>query len=106
MSAIESAIISHGDGTPKSIFGYEVIDCIGEGAGSRIYAVDDPRTRQLYALKHVVRNTDKDARFIEQLEREYEIGRQFRQSGLRRSIDMKQNRTLLGKVTEAALIME
>ncbi len=53
---------------PKSLYGYDVIDLIGHGAGSTIYAVSDPRTGQLYALKHVVRNKDKDIRFIEQLE--------------------------------------
>jgi len=96
-----------GQGMPKSLFGYEVLDYIGEGAGSKIYVVSDPQTRQLYALKHVVRHTDKDERFIEQLEAEYEVGRKVVGQGLRKSIDLKLTKTgLLRKVSEAALILE
>ena len=54
-----------GAGTlPKQLFGYEVIDFIGQGAGSLIYVVYHPQTKQLYALKHVVRRTEKDERFM------------------------------------------
>ena len=35
---------------PGKIFDYEVLDFIGEGAGSLIYVVSHPQTRQLYAL--------------------------------------------------------
>jgi eukaryotic-like serine/threonine-protein kinase len=91
---------------PKSIFGYDVVDFIGEGAASFIYAVTDPTSRQLYALKHVVRKTDKDARFIEQLEAEFEVGAKAIHPNLRRVFDLKMNRTLLRKVNEAVLLME
>jgi serine/threonine-protein kinase len=90
----------------QSLFGYEIIDQIGEGAGSLIYAVSHPQTNQLYALKHVVRKIDKHARFIEQLEAEFEVGRKVSHTNLRRVIDFQQKKTLLGKVTEAALVME
>jgi serine/threonine protein kinase len=66
----------------------------------------DPVGRQLRALKHVQRIDDKDIRFVEQLEAEFEVSRQFRHSGLRRTLDLKINRTLLRKVTDAALVME
>jgi serine/threonine-protein kinase len=91
---------------PKSLFEYEVLDLIGEGAGSTIYVVSHPVTHQLYALKHVVRKTDKDDRFIEQLEAEFEIGSKVASPGLRKSIDMKINRNLLRRATDAALILE
>lgn len=91
---------------PKSLFGYDVIDYIGQGAGSLIYVVSDPRTNQLYALKHVVRKVDKDIRFIEQLEAEFVVSKTFTHPGLRRSIDLRENKTVLRKVTDAALIME
>ena len=91
---------------PKSLFGYDVIDLIGQGAGSLIYAVSDARSGQLYALKHVIRRNDKDLRFIEQLEAEHEVGQLVRHPGLRRTFDLKINKTMLLKVTEAALIME
>jgi serine/threonine-protein kinase len=91
---------------PKKLFGYDVVDFLGEGAGSRIYVVSNPANNQLYALKYVVRKEDKDIRFIEQLEAEYEVSSKFRHPGLRRSVDLKINRTILRKVTDAALLME
>lgn len=91
---------------PRELFGYQVIDLVGQGAGSSIYAVSDPETRQLYALKHVVRRKEKDIRFIQQLESEYEVGKLARHPGLRKCHDVKYERTMLRKITSAALIME
>src|SRR5690606_4017510 len=70
---------------PENLFGYEVLAFLGEGAASYIYAVSDPASKQIYALKHVLRKTDKDDRFIEQLEAEYEVGRHVRHPALRNS---------------------
>src|SRR2546423_7578343 len=100
------SLSASGARTPKSLFGYDVIELIGEGAGSLIYAVSDPRDNHLYALKHVKRENDKDIRFIEQLEAEHEVGQLIRHPGLRRTFDLKINKNLLFKVTDAALIME
>ncbi len=91
---------------PENLFGYDVVAYLGEGAGSHIYAVSDPASKQLYALKHVVRKTDKDQRYIEQLESEYEVGRRVHHPALRKSIAIKYKRTLLRRVSEAALILE
>lgn len=109
MSAVSSTSLidpALDPGLPKKLFDYDVIDLIGEGAGSIIYAVSDPRNSQLFALKHVVRKTDKDDRFIEQLETEMQVGSQVAHPGLRRSIDLKLNKTLLRRVTDAALVLE
>jgi serine/threonine-protein kinase len=91
---------------PRNLFGYDIIEPIGEGAGSLIFAVSDPATKQIYALKYVQRKEERDARFIEQLETEFEIGRQVGHPNLRKTIDYKVERTLLRKVTSAALVME
>jgi len=91
---------------PKSLFGYDIVERLGEGAASTIYAVSDPKTRQLYALKHVIRRTEKDDRFIDQLQNEFRVSENFRHPGLRRCIDLKINRTLFRKVLDAALVME
>jgi serine/threonine-protein kinase len=91
---------------PKSLFGYDVLDLIGEGAGSQIYAVSDPDSKHLYALKHVIRKTDKDIRYVEQLEAEHEVGQLIRHPGIRRTVDLKINKNMLFKVVDAALIME
>jgi eukaryotic-like serine/threonine-protein kinase len=91
---------------PRSLFGYDIVDFVGEGAGSVIYAVTDPVSMQLFALKHVVRKTEKDIRFVEQLENEYNVGKNLAHPNLRRVIDFKCNRTILRKVIDAALVME
>ncbi len=91
---------------PRHLFGYNVVEFLGEGAGSRIYVVTEPISNKLFALKHVIRKDEKDIRFVEQLEAEFEVSRQFRHPGLRRALDLKVNKTLLRKVTEAALVME
>jgi len=85
---------------------YEVIEALGEGARSQIYAVRDPNTRQIYALKHVVRTDAKDIRFIEQMETEFELCRQFTHVNLRRAFDLKIVKTMLLKVSEAFMVME
>src|SRR5205809_142124 len=41
-----------GDNMPKALFGFDVIDFIGEGAGSAIYAVNHPSSG-LEALHHM-----------------------------------------------------
>ncbi len=105
MSAIDLHSLSH-QSIPKNLFGYDVIDYIGQGAGSLIYVVSDPRTHQIYALKHVERKTEKHARFLDQLENEYEVSKLLSHPNLRKSIDLKTNKTWLGKVTEAVLLME
>lgn len=91
---------------PTSLYGYDVVSRLGEGAGSVLYVVCDPKNGQLYCLKHVVRHSDKDMRYIEQLQNEFEISRHFRHPVLRKCIDLKTTKKLLGGITEAALVME
>ncbi|HEX8342914.1 MAG TPA: serine/threonine-protein kinase [Tepidisphaeraceae bacterium] len=91
---------------PRTLFGYEVLQHLGNGAGSRIYAVSQPSTKQVYALKHVVRSDDKAIRFVEQLENEYTVSRQVRHGNLRGVIDYHVQRSMMLRVTEAALVME
>jgi len=85
---------------------YDVLERLGDGAGSTIYAVSDPETKQVYALKHVKRVAPKDIRFIEQMETEFEVSKQFTHPNLRRSYDLKIVKTMLLKVSEAFLTME
>ena len=91
---------------PKELFGYEVLERLGEGAASTIYAVTQPATSQVYALKYVMRTDEKSVRFIEQVENEFAVGRQIRHANLRGVIDFHQHRTLMLRVTEVALVLE
>jgi serine/threonine-protein kinase len=90
----------------QKLLQYDVLERLGEGARSVIYAVSDPNTRQVFALKHVLRVDPKDLRFIEQMETEFEISRQFTHPNLRRAYDLKIVKTMLVKVSEAFLVME
>ena len=91
---------------PKSLFGYEIVSRLGVGAGSTLYVAADPQSGQLYALKHVVKQSDKDIRYIEQLQTEFEVSRHFRHPVLRKIIDLKITKKFLGGISEAGLIME
>ena len=102
-----NGVVQRGDGSPRTLMGYEVLGRLGEGAGSRVYAVSDPATRQVYVLKHVVPQTDRDQRFVEQLEAEHEVGRRVNHPGLRRAVGLKVHRSSLFRtVTEAGLLLE
>ena len=90
----------------STLFGYSIVREIGRGAGSIVYEVRDPATGRAYALKHVVVSEPKHLRFIEQLEREEEVGKLVRHEGLRQPLTIQYKRTLLRRVTEAALLME
>ncbi len=90
----------------QKLLQYDVLERLGEGARSTIYAVSDPATKQVYALKHVVRADTKDIRFVEQMEAEFEISKQFVHPNLRRTYELKINRSMMIKVTEAFLLME
>lgn len=90
----------------QTLLHYEVLERLGEGARSVIYAVRDPNTRNILALKHVVRSETKDLRFVEQMEAEFEISRQFKHPALRRTFELKINKSMLLKINEAFLVME
>ncbi len=91
---------------PQKLLNYEILEKLGEGARSTIYAVSDPVTKRVYALKHVIRNDPKDLRFVEQMQSEFEISKQFTHTNLRRTYELKINKTMLLKVVEAFLLME
>ena len=92
--------------TPRDLFGYHVISEIGKGAASTIYAVSDAASGQVYALKHVLRKSDKEQRFIEQVQNEFEVSKICKHPVLRKVMDLKTVKKFFGPITEVALIME
>src|SRR6266702_2989156 len=97
LDASRTSGFHRGRAMPRRVFDYEIIDCIGAGAGSLIYVVSHEQTHQLYALKHVVKRHEKDARFLEQLQNEFEISQNFSHPALRRSIEMRDDKTMFHK---------
>jgi serine/threonine-protein kinase len=70
--------------TGELIEGYRVLSEIGRGAASVVYLAQDPKTKQIWALKHVTRGEAKDNRFLEQAEHEYNIAAQLDHPNIRR----------------------
>jgi serine/threonine-protein kinase len=59
------------------------------------------------ALKHVLRRTDKDQRFIDQIEQEYKVGSKLDHPNIRAITKFLTNRKfMVGAVLDAALLME
>lgn len=91
--------------TGTLLFGYRVLAKIGTGAASDLFAVQDPKTKQVWALKHVVKRTEKDQRFIEQVETEHSVGAKLNHPNIRATQKLIKNRKMF-KVTDVALLME
>jgi serine/threonine-protein kinase len=65
------------------IAGYRILAKIGKGAASELYAVQDPKTKQVWALKHVAKSAEKDRRFLEQVQTEYTVGSKLQHPAVR-----------------------
>ena len=91
-----------------TIEGYRVMSEIGRGAASVVYLVQDPKTKQIWALKHVEKTEDaKDSRFLEQAELEYQIASKLQHTGIRRIEKIiKKKESMLSAVSAIILLME
>jgi eukaryotic-like serine/threonine-protein kinase len=89
------------------IDGMKIIAELGRGAASIIYVAQDLKSKQIWALKHVEKETEKDQRFLDQAESEYQIASKIkspRVRGIERMIRKKES--LLGGTSELWLVME
>lgn len=89
----------------KEIAGYEVLDILGYGASSTIYAVRDPKDGQIYAIKRVIRRTPSDQRFIDQALTEHEVASKVKHPALRRSYKIIRRRKLV-RTSELLVLMQ
>ncbi|MBX3315447.1 MAG: serine/threonine protein kinase [Phycisphaeraceae bacterium] len=88
-----------------SVEGYKILSEIGRGAASIIYVVQDVKSKQVWALKHVDRGDAKDARFLDQAESEYRIAQELNHPAIRKITRMFKKGTLL-TTKELYLVME
>ena len=86
--------------------GLRVMSELGKGAASVIYLVQDPKTKQIWALKHVAKENEKDERFLEQTESEYQIAAKLDHPGLRKVDRLIKKKSGLLTVSELFLVME
>ena len=87
------------------IAGYRVLARIGKGAASELYAVQDPKTKQVWALKHVVKEEEKDHRFLDQVQTEYLVGSKLKHDNMRAVFRLIKHRKKF-KLCAVTLIME
>lgn len=88
-----------------TVEGYRVMSEIGRGAASVIYLVQDPKSKQVWALKHVIKNNPKEQRFLDQTEIEYKIASQLDHESIRKIPRIIKKGSLL-KTNELYLVME
>ncbi|KAA0212703.1 MAG: serine/threonine protein kinase [Leptolyngbya sp. PLA3] len=85
--------------------GYRIMAEIGRGAASIIYVVQDVKTKQVWALKHVQKSGPKDQRFLDQAEAEYRISQELSHPNIRAIPKIIKKGSLLS-VRELYLVME
>lgn len=85
---------------------YRVLAELGRGAASVIYLVQEPKTKQIWALKHVERTSPKDDRFLDQAESEYKIASQLDHTNIRKIVKMFKRKSGLVTVKDLFLVME
>ena len=90
---------------PRKIGHYTVLVTLGEGAASMLYAVQNPKNKQVSALKYVEKTNEKSQRFIDQVEQEYAVGSKLDHESIRKVRKLIRHRKLL-KVTAVSMIME
>lgn len=88
------------------IEGYRVLSLVGKGAASIIYLAQDPKTKQIWALKHVEKNDPKDQRFLDQAEAEYRIASELDHPSIRKIDRLIKKKNGLLSTKELYLVME
>lgn len=90
-----------------NVEGYRVMAELGRGAASVIYLVNDPKTKHVWALKHVIKEGPKDQRFLDQAEQEYLVASKLNVPSVRKIEKViRKKESLLGGVKELYLVME
>lgn len=85
--------------------GYRFTGQVDSGAGSKIHTAIDLRDNRTVAIKHVVRATADDDRFLAQVEAEYDVSTKLDHPSLRKSFSLHKIRKRL-QVREVMLVME
>jgi serine/threonine-protein kinase len=90
-----------------TVEGLRILQELGQGAASTVYLAQDPKTKQIWALKHVHRSTEKDDRFLEQAVGEYEVASKLDHEAIRKIPRIYKTRAkLFTLLTDVILVME
>ena len=88
-----------------TVEGMRVMSEIGRGAASVIYLVQDTRSKQIWALKHVQKRNAKEQRFLDQAESEHKIACAINHDSIRKIPRIIKKGSLLN-TRELLLVME
>lgn len=93
---------------PESINGYRVLKHVGSGAASEIFCVFDPKSSEVFALKQVLLDPDrdKDDRFLVQAENEVKISKKLTHNVIRKIHSIDKVRPKGWARTEVTVLME
>lgn len=86
--------------------GLRIVSKLGEGAASVIYLAQDPKNKQVWALKHVHRGSHKDDRFLQQAIYEYKVATDLDHPNIRKIFRLEKKRKGLLQLTDVFLVME
>ena len=85
--------------------GYRINKQIGTGAGSRISLATELASGKTFAIKHVIRSSSEDDKFLQQAETEFEVSSKIDHPNLRHSYSIHRVRRLL-QVKEVLVVMD
>lgn len=85
--------------------GHRILAEIGRGAASIIYLAQDQKTKQVWALKHIQKLSEKDQRFLDQAEIEQKTAQALDHPAIRKIPKLIKKGSLL-RTKEIFLVME
>ena len=88
------------------VLGFRVLGELGLGAASVVYVVQDPKSKQVWSLKHVHRGSAKDDRFLQQAIYEYKVATDLDHPNIRKIIRLEKQRRQIFQLVEVFLVME
>ena len=91
--------------TLQKIDKYIVLENLGKGAKSTIWKIEDPADGRVYTLKRVIKETEEDSRFFEQVRIEHSVCSRVNSEYLRKSFEIRSIRRWL-KTQELLLLLE
>ena len=89
----------------ESVEGFRILSEIGRGAASVVYLVQEAKTKQIWALKHLQKRSSKDQRFLDQAISEHKVAQDLNHPSIRKIPRMIKKGSLLN-VRELYLVME
>lgn len=82
------------------------MEMMGTGAASIIYLVQDPKSKEIWALKHVEKHENKDTRFLDQAIAEAGIAEKLDHPNIRKIVRCIKKKRALVSLAAVFLVME